>query len=135
MSSTIVDASSCIVNKPQREGVRLKVLRYLLNSTQEFRDQSRGKQITEIREHFGWCDSSMLTVARSLSYWQSCVRVAPASREVEARRFCKARRSRAKSVRRRDGKSLGEFQQRVLEQLPEDLKELAETQLGVDAQQ
>ncbi len=118
-----------------RDTVRLAVLRYLLNSSQKFRDLSRGKQITEIREHFGWCDSSILTVARSLSYWQNTVRVATASPDVEKKRFGKAARNHNKSfdkLGRKENESLSDFQQRVLEELPEDLRELAQAQLGVE---
>ena len=113
--------------------VRVQVVRYLLNSSQEFRDLSRGKQVMRIREHYGWCESSIPTVLRALSYWQSAVRVAPASPDVERRRLRKSARKRDKKFNtlcRRRGESLHHFQDRVLAGLPEDLRHGAHAQLG-----
>ena len=113
--------------------IRVLVLRFLLASSQEFRDASRGRQAIVIVRHFGWCDSSILTVLRALSFWQSTVRIAPASPDVERLRFRKSQRKRDKAhnnLRRREHESLRDFQQRVLDGMPEDVKERAQTQLG-----
>jgi len=112
-------------------------LEYLLNSSQAFRDMSRGKQVEQLRADLGWCASSIPTVLRSLVFWQSQARVAPASPSVEARRIRKARRNHdtGGSTGRRCEETLAQFQERILSTLPPDLRDQAGAQLAAPPQQ
>jgi len=93
---------------------------------------ARGQQVEQLRADLGWCASSIPTVLRLLVYWQSQVKIAPASPDVEARRIHKARQKRDGNgaAGRKDGETLAQFQERVLAELPPDLREQAQAQLG-----
>ena len=108
------------------ESVRLQVLRYLLSSDQKFRDSARGVQAVRIMEESGFCNASLLTIARSLSYWQSAVGIAPPSAAVQAQRKRKAAawsKCHPHTLARRAGEPQAEFRERVIATLPDDLQQ------------
>jgi hypothetical protein len=118
------------------ESVRLQVLRYLLCSSQKFRDAARGVQATTIARDLDWCDASLLTIARSLSYWQSEVGIAPPSAAVQAQRKRKAAawsKRHPHTLARRENETQEKFRERVIATLPEDLQnEVRFTENGVE---